>query len=247
MKMMKKLAMLVAAIILGGLGYAAYQRYAMQSDNVLIQKGCKYGKDKLGICKPKPVNWKDVGNDIQDAFTPSNDGGIADGLSCIHDGACKSGLCIDGTCRNQKVQASVASITINPGEIGASCSKDSQCHSGKCSDTGQCKINGGVDGEACVHNGYCQSGFCLDGTCHDKFKDDTYCLDDSDCQSGCCTPGIPCTSAEYEKKDYGFGIMGKCLQANDHVKQGRGHSKFCIDKKICDSHIQNKHSLDSTH
>ena len=40
MEMMKKLAILVVAIILGGLGYAAYQRYSVQqSDSVVIQGG----------------------------------------------------------------------------------------------------------------------------------------------------------------------------------------------------------------
>ncbi len=38
MEMIKKLAMLVVAIILGGLGYAAYQHHTTQPlDNVMIQ------------------------------------------------------------------------------------------------------------------------------------------------------------------------------------------------------------------
>ena len=48
MEMMKKLAILVAAIILGWLGYAGCQHYAMQqSDSVKIQK-CTWQKQMGG-------------------------------------------------------------------------------------------------------------------------------------------------------------------------------------------------------
>jgi len=54
MEMMKKLMILVAAIILGGLGYAAYQRYSAQpSDNVQIQKTKKtIDKGSIGYACP---------------------------------------------------------------------------------------------------------------------------------------------------------------------------------------------------
>ena len=133
MKMMKKLAMLVAAIILGGLGYAAYQRYAMQSDNVLIQKGCKYGKDKLGICKPKPVNWKDVGNDIQDALTIDKG---AVGYSCTSNSDCSnSNYCYKGSLSN----ITTAGTCQKKLGINKDCNHDGDCKSTMCSVVGQCQ------------------------------------------------------------------------------------------------------------
>ena len=68
MEMMKKLAILIVAIILGGLGYAAYQRYTMQSsENVQIQSN-------------------------------SHNGLKYDGASCKHGSECMSHHCSIGTC-----------------------------------------------------------------------------------------------------------------------------------------------------
>ena len=248
--MMKKLAILILTLILGGLGYVGYQYYAaQQSDNVQIQKNCKYWKDKLGICKPKPINWKDVGDDIQDAFTPAKGGDIADGLSCIHNGACKSGLCVDGTCRNKKIEASVDSITINRGENGASCSKNSQCDSGVCTAGGLCKKN--RKGEACIHDGYCgQNLLCVGaykgngGICGDKFSNDVYCNDDRDCKSGLCVDCHKCTAADQHTSKYG-SVTGKCCEINDHIKNGRGHTKICLENPIAKVEIAVDEAIDN--
>jgi hypothetical protein len=119
----------------------------------------------------------------------------ADGLLCLDDADCESGVCGDGTCQEPTCDDGVQ----NGDET------DVDCGGEVCAPCG--------DGLACLEHGDCVSGYCEDGVCQEPACDDQVhngdetdldcggpecdpcadglmCGEAGDCQSGVCADGI---------------------------------------------------------
>jgi len=135
MKIMKKLAILLIAIILVGASYVAYQNYiAQHSDNVQIQKSCKYGST-LGIC-----NTKDTGKSKKSA-------NLANGSFC-------QATAIPQKCDNNPTSSDCY------GKMG-NYSENNNCQSGYCQrSTNTCQTCLKPQAASTVKNNNCCSGLC---------------------------------------------------------------------------------------
>jgi len=161
-------------------------------------------------------------------------GGLSQNDTCGSDSQCKSGICIDGQCRDK------------PLEDGMPCATNADCVSGTCAFQSFDKLSPTVccaGGEAyyldvpwtykdywfcgglkqngsCGHNLQCLSGICIDNSCQqDRRKELEPCTENADCQNGACAfkyfdknaPTVCCPNGEahlldvpWTYKDYYF-------------------------------------------
>lgn len=126
------------------------------------------------------------------------------GETCVNDIDCDSGNCTDDitpgnrTCQcdddNDCSGSQVCKTSTNPNtcvsgglSVGASCSIDSQCRSGACSDVlDTCMCTSDIDcgsGKICAENGL-NPNTCVTGNLGNA------CQNDSQCRSGSCTDGF---------------------------------------------------------
>jgi hypothetical protein len=88
---------------------------------------------------------------------------------------------MSGNCENNSI--------CQPAENGATCSEDSGCASGNCTNN-VCLAN---NGDTCTDNSNCISGYCDSGICQPA-KDGATCSENNNCKSENCIDGI-CTEA----------------------------------------------------
>lgn len=175
MNSIKKIAIIVVAILIGGLIYFGVQCHQTKTvgDSVVIQK--------RGKCVGRGLSCKHDNtccskNCVDGTCRKPKGECVGKGLSCNHDNTCCSKNCVDGTCRNAK------------GSNGTACGKDSSCDSGNCV-LGVCQPKQGSNGTMCAKDSSCESGYCMSGICQAKQGLAGPCRKDSHCSSKDCPDG----------------------------------------------------------
>jgi hypothetical protein len=116
---------------------------------------CKSGHCVSFTCSPRDCAWN--------------------GVACLADSVCCSGICLGTFCREKKL------------EVGVTCLLNSQCQSNMCnSNTNKCIAGPQANGETCNFNNECKSGFCAANKCQEKLANGQPCGGNAECANGVC-------------------------------------------------------------
>lgn len=140
----------------------------------------------------------------------------ANGQTCMSDGECASGACVDGFCCNTPCtgvcQACSFLLTEAPNGVCSPIAPGKQDGSpacdgvNACDGSGKCKL---VDAQPCMTSDQCVSGHCVDGVC---------------CESACTTTCKTCNLP---------GQAGKCLNV-PQLQEDAFPANACTGASACD-------------